>query len=175
MPCWKNARRLSAALSLLAAACGQPAETPAAPPPTVPGEPVITPGPSLASPLHWEASSSDEGNAIVLFEKDSEILRIACLRGRGLMVMSPRFKLVESEERMTVGAGDAVVTLVATGSPVGNPPVHGEGEIDPDFVRAVGEGRKIAVNYGYQNIGPFDGPPEERAKNFQAGCEGGGG
>ncbi|HYG25677.1 MAG TPA: hypothetical protein VD906_02105 [Caulobacteraceae bacterium] len=192
MPCSKSEKRRSRApeaiaLALLVAACGPPERQEKA----VDSEPVAPlndaqkgaleaekphmQGPSLASPLRWEASSSGEGNAIVLFEDDSEILRIACLREVGLWVQTPRFKHVASEERMSVGAGDVVVTLVATGSPAGNPPVRGEGPIDPAFVRAVGEGRKIAVNYGYQNIGPFEGPPEERAKNFQAGCEGGGG
>lgn len=184
MPCWRNVKRSSGAFSavLLLAACGEPAQPPAenapaapAAAPSAPGDPVVTPGPSLASPLRWEASSSGEGNAIVLFENDAEILRIACLRANQLRVQSPRFRFVESEERMSVGAGDVVVTLVATGSSAGNPPVRGEGAIDPDFIRAVGEGRKIAVNYGYQNIGPFQGPPEERARNFQSGCEGGGG
>lgn len=187
MPCWRNATLASAALSLLLAACGEkPQDGETVEAATV--EPLNDAqqaaldaqkphmqGPSLASPLRWEASSSGEGNAIVLFENDGEILRIACLRERGLRVQTPRFKYVESEERMSVGAGDVVVTLVATGSPVANPPVYGEGDIDMDFVRAVAEGRKIAVNYGYQNIGPFEGPREEMAKNFQAGCEGGGG
>ncbi|HEX6859034.1 MAG TPA: hypothetical protein VF138_02375 [Caulobacteraceae bacterium] len=143
---------------------------------TAPGEPVVRPGPSLASPLHWEASASDEGNALVLFENSTEVLRIACLRGKGMVVYGGRFKPVGSEERMSIGAGDVVVTLVATPTTDRTPPiVKGEGPIDPDFVSAVAEGRKIAVNYGYQNMGPFDGPPEDRAKNFQAGCEDGGG
>ena len=191
MLCSKSARRRSRApeaiaLALLAAACGQPEREKTVD--TVTVDPLNEAqkaeleatkphmqGPSLASPLRWEASSSGEGNAIVLFENDGEILRIACLRERGLRVQTPRFKYVESEERMSVGAGDTIATLVATGTPVGNPEVHGEGPIDMAFVRAVAQGRKISVNYGYQNIGPFDGPREEMAKNFQAGCEGGGG
>ncbi len=58
---------------------------------------------------------------------------------------------------MSVGAGNTVVTLVATADSEGV--VKGEGPIDADFLRAVGEGRKIAVNYGYQNVGPYNGPP----------------
>ena len=74
---------------------------------------------------------------------------------------------------MSVGAGNTVVTLVATADGEGG--VKGEGPIDPDFLRAVGEGRKIAVNYGYQNIGPFNGPSADVAALFAAGCKDGGG
>ena len=198
MRCSKSVRRSSRAPELLFAAllgltaCGQPAEQQrraeapdgpaadgsAAPPHVVNGE-VMPPvkGPPLAKPLRWAASSSGEGNAIVLIEgEDTAVLRIACVRGTGLVVYGERLKPVESEERMSVGAGNTVATLVATAATDRNPPiVRGEGALDQDFIRAVGEGRKIAVNYGYQNMGPFDGPPEEMAQNFVAGCKDGGG
>jgi hypothetical protein len=195
MPCSKNARRRSRApealviAALVLAACGQPearkAEAPtaaadgsAAPPHVVNGEmmPPIK-GPPLSKPLRWAASSSGEGNAIVLIEgEDTAVLRIACLRDKGLVVYGERLKHVGSEERMSVGAGDTIATLVATAATDRSPPtVKGEGAIDEDFIRAVGEGRKIAVNYGYQNMGPFDGPPAEMAQNFVTGCKDGGG
>jgi hypothetical protein len=195
MRCSKSVRRRSRAPELLVAAalalaaCGQPAEKADAPtnpgadgsaaPPHVENGEVMPPvkGPLLPKPLHWAASSSDEGNAIVLIEgEDTAVLRIACLREKGLVVYGERLKPVGSEERMSIGAGNTVATLAATAATDRNPPtVKGEGAIDEDFVRAVGEGRKIAVNYGYQNMGPFDGPPAEMAQNFVAGCQGGGG
>lgn len=178
MPCWKSVRPASAALSLLVlAACGEPAEHTPPPPATAeaPAETQVptTPAAPVPARLGWSHESSGEGNALVLREDDKDVVRIACLRERGLVVHGEGFHHVESEERMSVGAGNTVVTLVATADADGR--VSGEGPIDADFVRAVGEGRKIAVNYGYQNIGPFNGPPAEVAAQFAAGCRDGGG
>jgi hypothetical protein len=184
MPCSKNAQRRSRApelalLALLAlAACDRPEQKANAPadgtaPPAVADDGRKTPpvlGPSLAKPLAWAASASDEGNSIVLTEGGAAVLRISCI-GDELVVYGERLKHVGSEERMSVGAGDIIATLVATAATDRNPPtVKGEGAIDEAFVRAVGEGRKIAVNYGYQNMGPYDGPPAEMAGNFVAAC-----
>ncbi|HEX5776997.1 MAG TPA: hypothetical protein VFX95_10005 [Caulobacteraceae bacterium] len=189
MRCWKNARRSSRApefavvAALLLAACGEPATAPAPPPAT---EPVVLPpvqapadthdpappGAPAPAVLGWSHESSGEGNALVLREDNADLVRIACIRGKGLVVHGEGFKHVESEERMSVGAGNTVVTMVATADGDG---VKGEGPIDADFIRAVGEGRKIAVNYGYQNMGPFNGPPANVAALFAAGCRDGGG
>ena len=191
MPCSKNARRRSRApefaiaAALLLSACGEPATAPTPAPEPVPGpatapaqEPAAThdpaaPGAPAPAVLGWSHDSSGEGNALVLREDNADVLRIACIRGKGLVVHSDGFKHVDSEERMSVGAGNTAVTLVATADSDGR--VKGEGPIDQDFVRAVGEGRKIAVNYGYQNIGPFIGPREDLATQFAAGCKDGGG
>lgn len=185
MRCWKNARRSSpapefaCAAALLLAACGEPATAPApapaeAPTPPPVQEPAATPAdPAAPAPAVWSHESSGEGNALVLREDNADLVRIACIRGRGLVVRGEGFKHVESEERMSVGAGNTVVTLVATADADGR--VKGEGPIDQDFIRALGEGRKVAVNYGYQNIGPFNGPPADVAALFAAGCRGGGG
>jgi hypothetical protein len=185
MPCSRSARRssrvpeLAIAAVLALAACGQPAEQPkTAPAPEPAYRPAETPIPAepVAPPpavLGWSHSSSGEGNAIVLQEDGADLLRIACVREKGLVVYGERFKHVDSEERMSVGAGNTVVTLVATADSDGR--VKGEGPIDQDFIRAVGESRKIAVNYGYQNMGPFTGPPADIAALFAAGCRDGGG
>jgi hypothetical protein len=194
MLCWRNARLSSpaskaamAAALLALAACEKPApntpapnaetDTVASSSDTAPQGPPAAPGPSLAGPLAWAASSSGEGNAIVLIEgEDTAVLRIACVRGQGLVVHGERFRHVESEERMSIGAGDTIATLVATAATDRDPPtVKGEGELDQAFINAVGAGGKIAVNYGYQNMGPFDGPPAQMAQNFVTGCKDGGG
>ncbi|MGE5564958.1 MAG: hypothetical protein ACM3YN_02215 [Parcubacteria group bacterium] len=155
--CSKSARRSSRAASLAAilllAACGKPAEQAPAPKPAAPTPP----------PLVW----SGDGHALELWQDGLRLLKIECDRKTGLTVHGSQFKPVGSEERMSVGAGDVVMTLVAT--PDG-PAVKGEGAPDPDFLRAFGEGRKFAVNYGYQNMGPYDGPPRDLAEPFAAAC-----
>lgn len=178
MPCSKSARRRSrapefaVAALLMLGACGQPAEQPkTAPEPTYrPAQSPVPAKPTAPPPavLGWTHTSSGEGNALVLREDGADVLRIACIRETGLVVHGEQFKHVGSEERMSVGAGNTVVTLVATGDEDGR--VKGEGPIDADFIRAVGEGRKIAVNYGYQDMGPYNGPPSAVAALFAAGC-----
>jgi len=144
-------RRLALLAALALAACGKPAEQP---------KPAPAPAPP---PLVWSA----EEDALVLRDHGADLLKIECAKDKGLTIHGERFKPVASEERMSVGAGDVVVTLVAT--PDGAA-VKGEGAADPDFLRALGEGRKVAVNYGYQNMGPYDGPPRELAEPFAAAC-----
>lgn len=149
-------QRLALIAALALAACGKPAEQP---------KPAPSPAPAAVAPppLVW---SAEEG-ALVLRDHGAELLKIECSKKKGLTVHGERFKPVGSEERMSVGAGDVVVTLVAT--PDGAA-MKGEGAADPDFLRALGEGRKVAVNYGYQNMGAYDGPPREIAEPFTAAC-----
>lgn len=157
-------RRLTLAALLLLAACNQPAEK--APVEAPKAEPAPTP--SLAKPLAWTAGQG----VIVLQEGGADVLRIACAGGQ-LLVHGERFQPIGSEERMSIGAGDAIAVLVATPAEDRTPPtVKGEGEADPAFLAALGEGRKIAVNYGYQNMGPYDGPPAGMAQAFVSGCAG---
>lgn len=155
MRCSKSARRSSRAASLAAllllAACGKPAEQPK-PAPAQPAPP----------PNVW----SGDANALELWQDGVQLLKIECNKAT-LTVHGGEFKPVGSEERMSLGAGDVVITLVAT--PDG-PAVKGEGPADPDFLRAFEEGRKVAVNYGYQNMGPYEGPPRDLAEPFVAAC-----
>lgn len=145
-------RRLAVTAVLLLAACGKPAQKP-----VQPSEPAAPP------PQVW----SGDAHALSLWEDGVQLLTIECDPKTGLIVHGGQFKPVGSEERMSIGAGDVVVTLVAT--PEG-PAVKGEGPADPDFLRAFAESRKVAVNYGYQNMGPYDGPPRDLAEPFAAAC-----
>lgn len=148
-------RRLGLLAVFALAACGKPAEPP---------KPAPAPTPS---PLAWSA----EDDALVLRDHGAELLKIECASDKGLTVHGAQFKPVGSEERMSVGAGDVVVTLVATPDDTVTPTaMKGEGAVDADFLRAFSEGRKVAVNYGYQNMGPYDGPPREVAEPFVAAC-----
>jgi len=150
-------RRLALIAVLALAACGKPAEPPKPAPATAPAPP----------PLVWSA----EDGALVLRDHGAQLLKIECDKAKGLTVHGGQFKPVGSEERMSVGAGDVVVTLVATPDDTVTPTaMKGEGAVDPDFLNAFAEGRKLAVNYGYQNMGPFDGPPPALAQPFAAAC-----
>lgn len=163
-------RTLLLALPLLLAACGEPASKyegdDAAPPAPAP---VMLPAPPPAPVLAWSAG---DGAALVLREGGKEVLRLSCVQAEGLVVLAPGLKPVGSEERLSVGSGDVVATLVATPAAVSNPPsVRASGAADPALLEAIGKGGgKIAVNYGAQNAGPFDPPPSELAQAFVTAC-----
>lgn len=168
-------------LPLLLAACGEPVskyerdDPVAAPAPEPAALPPVQPA-AAAPVLAWTHVSHDDGAALVLQEDGKDVLRLTCVRGEGLTVHANRFKPVDSEERMTVGAGDVAVTLVATADATRNPPaVKATGPLEPAFLAAVENGQKIAANHGAQDAGPFDAPPPAIARAFVTGCRGEGG
>jgi hypothetical protein len=168
-------RDLILVLPLLLAACGEPVseyekEASVAAPASEPAAPPPAPVPVLT----WTGASSVEGQAMVLSEDGAEVLRLVCPPEGGMKVYAVRFKPVDSEERMTVGAGDVAVTMVATNAATRNPPaVQASAPVDLAMLEAVEAGGKIAANYGYQNAGPYDAPPPEVAKAFTGGCRSG--
>ena len=119
----------------------------------------------------WELLSSGEGASLALETAGQPaIMRLFCPRGENMLKVNVQsFRPVSSEERLTVGSGDSVVTLVAgtQGDPLLGG-VSGTGEI-PDDLAALVNGQ-ISVNYGAQNSGPHASPPQDLAKNFVTAC-----
>lgn len=161
------------AASLLLSACAGAADdqaapagnaaTPVAPPPTArPGRP---------SQGGWDLQSSGEGAALVLLSApDRAAIRLFCpSAGNRLLVNVPGFRAVGSEERLSVGSGGEVATLVAdTRGDRQRGGVTGSGEV-PANLAALIVG-PVAVNYGAQNSGPHPAPPAELARSFVAAC-----
>lgn len=162
MPCSKNARRrsrtpeLAAILTLVLAGCGQePVKAP-----------VTAPEPAR---LVWTHNDGD----LVLREDGAEVVSLTCFSGGEMAVRVASFTPVGSEERLSVGAGSTVLTLVARHGANDDPQgVRGSGRVSDDFLRALTEGRKVGVNYGAQDLGPLEGPPDEAARRFAAACAG---
>jgi len=175
MPCSKNAKRrsrtpdlarppvLAAVLMLVLAGCGDVSSTPH---PRPYDAPVTAPEPAR---LTW----SYGGGELVLREAGDEVIGLTCFSGGEMMVRVAGFTHIGSEERLSVGVGSTVLTLVATADTAADPPsVKAAGQVSDEFLRALAEGRKVGANYGAQDLGPLEGPSAEDAAQFAAACAG---
>lgn len=180
--------RTPANLALLAtfalAACGAPApdegDAISADPPAASAIPSPSPSASTPAPAplagQWEETSSDEGNALffAISSDGSSRAHLFCPNGgdanQRFLVNIQGFDPVASEERMTVGSGGTVVTLVAAADPVRGG-VSGKGPVPADIAAILRGGEGVAVNYGNQNLGPMPAVPTEMAEAFARGCK----
>ncbi len=97
-------------------------------------------------------------------------LRMICARVDGFMVAAT-FKHIESEERLSVGAGGdafALVAVAAEGS--GGPFVKATGPIEESLLAAIESGQPISASYGAQTFGPVEAPPEAMRRAFADTC-----
>lgn len=94
-------------------------------------------------------------------------LRLVCAQGDGFLAVVPGFKPVASEERLNIGSGDQVHTLVATAGKVG---VQATGPIEDALLAVFDSGGPISINHGFQNAGPFPAPPESARRIFTETC-----
>lgn len=136
---------------------------------------VPTPPPDVApSAAAWNMVSSGAGSALHLTAGGARQVLLFCPAGQDrLLVNVPAFLPVGSEERMALGAGGTVVTLVA--DPAGDPlrgGVSGAAPVPVELAAILGDRVGVAVNYGYQNAGPFPAVPAELRADFLEGCAG---
>ncbi len=139
-------------------------------PPPIAAPPVETATPAADE---WQASASGEGDSLQFASKESgaRILLFCAAGSEKLLVNMSDFKPVSSEERMTIGSGGTVATLVAASA--GDKlrgGVSGEAAIPRDLGKILGGGAGVSVNYGKQNAGPFPAIPGEMAARFEEGC-----
>jgi hypothetical protein len=93
-------------------------------------------------------------------------LRMVCAAGEGFLILLPTLKQVDSEERLTLGAGDIAHGFVATAAAQG---VQATGPIDEELLSVFESAEPIGVNHGYQNAGPFN-PPAALRRAFAESC-----
>ena len=148
-------------LALLLAAC--------APPPEPGIEPPREAGPVTLSGWTLQASAA-AGAALVKTGPDgAEELRIACRRNPAdLWVAVAGFRPIPSEERLSLGANDEVVALVARpdARPAG---VEASGPIPEALLARLETGAAVGVSYGAQTLRTF-GPDPALAARFAAAC-----
>ncbi|MGX7896930.1 hypothetical protein [Tsuneonella sp. HG222] len=118
-------------------------------------------------------TSSGEGDGLFFGATEGEppSMHLFCPREGGLLVNVNSFRPVGSEERMTLGSGGTVVTLVA--DPAGDAlrgGVSGTGPVPTDLAAILTGADGVAVNYGAQNLGVLPSVPRNLADNFVAGC-----
>jgi len=93
-------------------------------------------------------------------------LRMVCASGQGFLILLPGLKPVDSEERLTLGAGAIAHGFVATAATGG---VQARGPIDEALLSVFESDAPIGINHGYQNAGPFT-PPAALRRAFADIC-----
>ena len=161
---------MRAALSLLLAlglvACSPPAE-PSRPAPKTDLAPVPAAPQKPAS--EWAFGTGKTSVEIVHLvggDPTKPDLRMVCAAGQGFLILLPTLKQVDSEERLTLGAGDIAHGFVATAAAQG---VQATGPIDDELLSVFESAEPIGVNHGYQNAGPFT-PPAALRRAFADTC-----
>lgn len=117
--------------------------------------------------------SSGEGDGLFFAEREGEPGRvhIFCSSDGGFLVNVASFRPVGSEERMSFGSGGTVVTLVAdTAGDALRGGVSGEGPVPASLAAILTGSEGVAINYGYQDLGPLPSVPQGAARDFVAGC-----
>ena len=152
----------AAALALLLAACGTPYE------PTV--EPLTEAGPVALSGWTLQASAA-AGAALVKTGPDGrEELRIACRRNPAdFWVRASRLRPIGSEERLSLGADDEVVALVARPDLSRSEWVEASGPVPAALLARLETGAMVGVSYGAQTL-RTTGPNPALAARFAAAC-----
>lgn len=141
-----------------------------APAPEQPDAPSAEQGPVAKG--GWSFETGPDSTALVLANDVRQtVIRIACTKRATLAVTVPAFRPIGSEERLSFGAEEEVVTLVAESRgdrALGG--VTGEGPIPADPKPLVTA--PLSASYGAQASGPHAPPPEAIAGNFLASCAG---
>lgn len=117
--------------------------------------------------------SSGEGDGLFLGAAEGEPARVHmfCPAGGGLLVNVNALRAIASEERMTLGSGADVVTLVADpAGDINRGGVSAEGPVPASLVAMLTGRAGLSVNYGAQNVGPLPPVPLATARRFVAGC-----
>ncbi len=164
------------ALALLLLACGGPNDARNAPSATAsnnssPAAP-STPGGPKASEQRWDLQSSGEGVALALLgQSGGTVIRLFCSSGgKTLLVNVGSFRLIGSEERLSIGSGGEAVALVA--DPRGDAQrggVSGTGAV-PANLADVLAGR-MSASYGAQSSGPHPVAPADLSRAFITACQ----
>lgn len=136
-----------------------------------PAEPAPEPPAAEAPAMRWESIASGEGTALMLLgEGDAQLFHLACLSQPARMtVQVPAFRVVGSEERLTLGVDDEAFGFVAD-TMSDQPGVRAEAAIDPEFLRRLPLSDDIGAMYGSQQAGPFPAPPDDLTEGFVTAC-----
>lgn len=159
-------RLLTAGALLLAlAGCDRPAPKPA----VKPAEAAKPKLPAIKA-SEWAVGMGRNSVELAHFPKGDQEhadLRLVCAQGDGFLAVVPGFKPVASEERLNIGSGDQVFTLVATAAKAG---VQATAPIEDALLAVFDSGGPININHGFQNAGPFAAPPEGARRIFTETC-----
>ena len=115
--------------------------------------------------------SLQPGNTMLEFARGATtVLRLSCTSRSGLMALDvPAFRAIRSEERLSLGSGNAALALVADTRGEGvNSGVTGTGGAPEDLGQVL-SGR-VSASYGAQTSGPHPAPPANLVRAFVGAC-----
>jgi hypothetical protein len=170
-------RTLPLLIAFVLAACG-PAPEPKQPDtlPTPSGPPVAQqPAPQAAEPAlsdapQWETLVQGRTTSLRLAESSGTTLQMTCLRNPArLIVWATGFKVIESEDRFTLGLGDEPVTLVADLRKRDG--VTADAPVPEKLRELLQEAKQISARYGNQQVGPVAAPQPPLVRTFTEACE----
>lgn len=152
--------------ALLLSACGPAPSEPAAAPAVAP---VAKPDPN-----GWAFAIGENSVEMAWMTEtmpDRSPLRLVCARNDGFMVEAGTLTHIASEERLSIGAGDTVVALVAVAAegPLG-PLIRATGAVDEALLTALTDGGPISISYGAQTYGPLAAPGPAVRRAFAETC-----
>jgi hypothetical protein len=156
------------------AACGErqkPTTTPREPDRL--GDPATDRPPAVPLPAstRWRFVASGEGSFLQRTDATGNIvLTIGCATAPpGVEVGLPRVPRVASEDRVSVGLGADILTLVADLGRA-RPGVTARGALDDAFLTQLEGATGISALYGTSRIGPFGPPPADQREALLAAC-----
>lgn len=79
------------------------------------------------------------------------------------------FRRIESEDRLTLGAGNEAFAFAADLEAPG-PGIVASGAVPPDLLDRIERGETISAVYGNQRMEPLPGIPPAVSRSFVAGC-----
>lgn len=128
--------------------------------------------PQIEPSPNWTIqASATAGAALVLSGADGrEQLRIACRRSPADIYVAAHLQPVESEERLTLGFGETLFSLVRQPSAGSDSVVEATGPLTAELAEAVVNNQPIGISYGSKNLGPFQAPTPDVAQTFQQAC-----
>jgi hypothetical protein len=121
--------------------------------------------------LNWTTSVTGAGVGLTLAEADgTTLLRLACVRPSTVSLNVPRFRIVRSEERLTLGLGDQAPVFVA--DTMGDPRagVEARAPLRPELLDGLASATALSVVYGDQRVGPHLPPDPDSARAFTSAC-----
>lgn len=152
--------------ALLLAGCGQDAPAPAS-------APSVTASPT-PDPNGWAFAIGKNSVELAWMTETlpgGSPLRLVCARGGGIMVEAATLTPTGGEERLSIGAGDQPLALVAVAADTRRGAiVRATGAADEVFLAALEAGGPIAVSYGTQHYGPLASPGAAMRRAFADTC-----
>ena len=146
--------------ALLAAACQPRAE----PQPEVEAE--------LPSAVPEPGWISDDGDLVMHDEEGKQLLRLGCSAGPPVELMARfgGFEPIGSEERLSLGLGEEIVTMVAQVSGAAGPGLIATTRYSAAIAADLEEAGSISASYGTQTFGPVGPPRAEQIGELLTAC-----